>query len=226
MKSFEICHWTTVQLYPGFTPKLLSWCSWWVHDSGKDSDAAATSTHSDEEPHDDHIVHVDPPTGLPGIRFASISSGVIPRADRSNLSVSYNKTCDEPSKANTSEWTTDAIHKFLPNFTFSSSIQELEHSYDNGSNVDPESPPKPCDELLGHIFVPSLLCSAWNRATTTSPAWALVRVIESILVEVVGENTVDDDVDTTTSSLRSSLVFHNDFGVRFVIKILIQIQNR
>ena len=102
----------------------------YAHDSCKDSNATATSTHCDEEPHDDHIVHVDPMTGVPSICFESIISGVcvIPRADRSNLSVSYNETSDEPSKANTSEGATDAIHKFLPNFTFSGSIQELERS--------------------------------------------------------------------------------------------------
>ena len=162
MKFFEIFHWTIVQLYPGFSPKSLSWCSILAHDTCTESNATGTSTHCDEEPHDDHIVHVDPITGLPGIRFASINSGVIPRTNRSNLSVSYNETCNEPSKANTSEWASDAIHKFLPNFAFSGSIQELEHSYDNGTNVDPETPPKPCDELLSHIFVSFLLYSAWN----------------------------------------------------------------
>ena len=112
--------------------------------------------------------------GLPSIRFASlfasISSGVISGANCSNVSVPDNYTCDEPSKANTSERATNAVHKFFPNFTFSGSIEELERSYDDGSNVNPETPPKPCDELLGHILVSSLLYGAWRPAAAASPA--------------------------------------------------------
>ena len=76
---------------------------------------------------------------------------------------------------------------------------------------------------VGILVVEVVVVVARHCSTSILPVF---QQTEGILVEEVGKNTVDDDVDTATSSLRSSLVFHCDFGVRFMIKILIQIQNK
>ena len=145
-----------------------------THDTCTDSNAADARANYDEEPHDNSVVDVDEVTGIPGVKApiytSIISSHIVTRAGVSNVSVSEDESSDEPGKTTASERTTNEIGKFDPGFTFSGGVKKLEDSYDHGTNIDDESPVKPCDELLGYVLVSSLFSSAWDVVTSDSPA--------------------------------------------------------
>ena len=145
-----------------------------THDTCTDSNATDARANNDEEPHDDSVVDVDEVARVPGVKASIytsiIGSNVVTRAGVSNVSVSEHESCNEPGKTTASERTTNEIGKFDPSVTFSGGIEKLEDSYDHGSNIDDESPVKPCDELLGYILVSSLFSGAWYVVTSDGPA--------------------------------------------------------
>ena len=145
-----------------------------THDTCADSNAADARANYDEEPHDNSVVDVDEVTGIPGVKASIytsiISSDIVTRASVSNVSVSEDESSNEPGKTTASERTTNEVGKFDPGFTFSGGIKKLEDCYDHGTNIDDESPVKPCDELSGNVLVSSLFSGAWHVVTSDSPA--------------------------------------------------------
>jgi hypothetical protein len=71
------------------------------------------------------------------------------------LSVSEDKTSNEPGETSTSEWASSAGGELGNSLILQDTSEYLEDTDNNTDNVDDESPVEPGMELSGDIFVAS-----------------------------------------------------------------------